>query len=192
MFTFGKSKSKCEKSMLHAIIGGDHQKVEQILRKDKAYINRTTDDGDTLLHTACRHSQRNVAIILLRYGANVNAVDSNGNTPFHVAVKEGDCDLVELMIAVKSVINDIPSLDGQEKVCSALISCAHNSCVVKLLLKSGAKWDNRFLHEYNIYHLGEWAQSDKEWVGEFCGVKNWENIKLTPVSPLSPLSHVSS
>jgi hypothetical protein len=172
MSIFGKSK-KCDKSVKNAIIDGDYRAVEKTLSKDKSYINRLINDDQTLLHTACRHSQRNVAIILLKYGANVHAVDQSGKTPFHLAVDTGDCDLVELMIAAGSTINDIPSLDGREKVCSVLISCAHNSCMVKILLKAGAKWDYRFLHEYHIYHLGGWAEADKKWVGDFCNVKNW-------------------
>ncbi|KAK7094443.1 uncharacterized protein [Littorina saxatilis] len=131
-------------------------------------IQHTEDNGDNLLHTACRFGQTELASILIRHGIDVNARNKVGITPLHCACMHGIPGPVQLLINHRCDVNakdegnnaalHYASVNGHRESVAMLIeqrahinaqnydgvSALHMACVhgytetVRLLVKRGA------------------------------------------------------
>ncbi|KAI8498544.1 hypothetical protein Bbelb_237460 [Branchiostoma belcheri] len=100
---------------LHAACRGGHDKVVELLIKNRADLNVTNKAGDTGLHAACREGHYEVAELLIMNQAdlnvtNVNQADLNvtnedGNTALHVACAWVRNEVVELLIKNQADMN---------------------------------------------------------------------------------------
>eukprot|EP01156_Anaeramoeba_ignava_P006743 Anaeramoba_ignava/a349445_52.p1 GENE.a349445_52~~a349445_52.p1 ORF type:complete len:837 (-),score=235.86 a349445_52:55-2565(-) len=88
-------------SLFHLLLNHDYEKLKKnLLGKSRAKkVNKTTSDGNTLLHLACQKtSHRDIIPVLLDAGANPNAQNDAKMTPLHFACKQNNLELVRLLI----------------------------------------------------------------------------------------------
>ncbi|XP_041108659.1 NF-kappa-B inhibitor epsilon-like [Polyodon spathula] len=80
-----------------AVLQGNHQFIELLMRK-KANINvQEGTSGKTLLHLAVELHDQSLVSLLLKKGANVDMVMYNGCTPLHLAVGRQDASIANLL-----------------------------------------------------------------------------------------------
>ncbi|XP_078693591.1 uncharacterized protein LOC144922996 isoform X3 [Branchiostoma floridae x Branchiostoma belcheri] len=69
------------------------------------------DNGDYLLHMACRRKDQELAKLFLDNGANVNAQNEEGHTALHIAAFEGDEAMIKYLQTAKADANIVDKLD---------------------------------------------------------------------------------
>jgi len=78
---------------------GKHQALEQILRRDPAYINEAREeDGWTALHLSCFWGHFDCVKALLSAGAAADLMDIEGRTALHMACLYGEVQAVRLLL----------------------------------------------------------------------------------------------
>ena len=77
--------------------------VQELLKCDKALVNRLTNAGSSPLHLACQsNNKKQVVQYLLDNGANVDEANTEGYTPVLYAARYGSAEVVKSLIAAKA------------------------------------------------------------------------------------------
>jgi len=87
-----------------AAVGGDTEAVKEFLATGTD-VNAKNYYGETPLHLAGKHGQKEIAELLIAEGADVNAKNNYGKTPLHHSSGAGHREIVELLIAGGSDVN---------------------------------------------------------------------------------------
>jgi ankyrin repeat protein len=91
-----------------AVEQGEVQEVKKLLQVNPNLVNAPDKYGETPLYNAT-HGRKNglqVAAVLLAAGADVNAKEKNGFTPLYWAAWEGDPEMVKLLLAGGSCVDN--------------------------------------------------------------------------------------
>lgn len=99
-----KNPSSTSKSLHKAVVSGDLEVVESLIKKG-AEVNVKNDRHCTPLHYAAEQGHVIVAELLIANGANVNAKTINGDTPLFKAICGNHRDVVELLITKGADVN---------------------------------------------------------------------------------------
>ncbi len=91
--------------------GGDLETLKGILKRDPTLLQSKDWGNLRPLNLAILHNHKEVAEYLLSQGADVNAKTSTGITPLHEAAQNGNREIVELLLAQKSI--NINAVDDQ-------------------------------------------------------------------------------
>lgn len=75
--------------LTRAIEADADAEVAEALHRDPSLVSMTTQDGDTLLHIACRQKRAAIVQSLLAHEPDVDARGLHGWTPLHCAVSDG-------------------------------------------------------------------------------------------------------
>ena len=102
-----------------------------------ASLNYVDQNGDTILHYACRFKQTGTAHHLLNLDANASAVNKRGETPLHDACRGNDALVVRHILREGCPI-DAPSSTGETPLMIACACFHDNLKVVETLLEHGA------------------------------------------------------
>ncbi|XP_078580181.1 uncharacterized protein LOC144864139 isoform X2 [Branchiostoma floridae x Branchiostoma japonicum] len=78
---------------------------------EQQVIMQRKDNGDYLLHMACRRKDQELAKLFLDNGANVNAQNEEGHTALHIAAFEGDEAMIKYLQTAKADANIVDKLD---------------------------------------------------------------------------------
>lgn len=114
----------------------DLEKVKRMLdaRPDMLNAKHAEQGGQTMLHYAVWHNQRDVVEYLLSRGADVNARDDNAATPLHVAAWKGHAEVAEMLLAKGADVNSKES-DGATPLRLAIVNKQSN--VANVLRRRG-------------------------------------------------------
>ena len=104
-----------------------------------ANLERTDQQGRTVLEEAIESGQTHVVNMLLMAGANVNTGAGNRTTALHRAAASGKTDIVKSLLGAGARV-DVADQDGNEPLHIAVANST-NGEVVKALLDAGAKVD---------------------------------------------------
>ena len=91
---FNTSKSKI--NIAAAILNGDAKVIDQYFAEG-GDVNVRNEEGNTLLHLACRNGIVWVFELLLQKGADINAKNNDGETVFWIAQIYGNKEIVEIL-----------------------------------------------------------------------------------------------
>ena len=86
-----------------------------VLLKNGANVNQTSNDGNSSLHVAVLHDQKEVVALLLSNGANINQADNDGASPLHYAAENGHDALVANLIEKGADVNQV-DVDGDRPI----------------------------------------------------------------------------
>ena len=89
--------SRLGQSLLRAVMDGDSNKVDRLLRAG-ARTEQTDSKGETPLSWACFYGFYSIARLLLRNGADANKQDKAGNSCLHHASYGGHANIVILLL----------------------------------------------------------------------------------------------
>ncbi len=128
-------QDSADRSQVFRIATGNSTKDLRQFIEAAGDINRTTQDGNTLLHCACYNPNPGSVRFLLEQGADANARNRWGETPLHVACRLGH-DRVSFILLKYSA--DINARDGSGRT-PLNWACRNGSLeTVTLLLSKGA------------------------------------------------------
>ena len=91
-------KDEGDRRLREAVSDRNVSIVERLLASKKIDVNSKNEDGDTLLHIACKKSNRTMVECLLKHGADVAAIGKYNYIPLHWAAKQGKNKTVRLLI----------------------------------------------------------------------------------------------
>jgi len=124
--------------ILEAAEQGNDQKLEELLKKEKALVRERSKDGDQPLHLAAWQGHLQTIEILLRHGADINAPGDGQRTPLHYAVEEATPKVVKFLLE-KGADPNIVDEFGHAPIYWAAAGGAKS--LAKVFLKYGAKKD---------------------------------------------------
>ncbi|GBG71705.1 hypothetical protein CBR_g9117 [Chara braunii] len=78
---------------------GDAEALRQALRILTVGLDSASEDGDTALHLACLHGNRECVEVLLAAGASLSVKDEDGAIPLHDAAAGGYTECVGMLLA---------------------------------------------------------------------------------------------
>ena len=103
-----KTLSLPSNSLLHyAVIEGDLELVERLLKADVSIINNRSLEGTAPVHEASLNGDTECLELLLQYGANVELLDSQGHTPLEYAVYAGQFDCAQFLLNAGANVDTI-------------------------------------------------------------------------------------
>ncbi len=123
-----------------AVIKGDLDAVQAILKTDADLLEARSSDNFTPLLLASIHGQTAIARFLIEKGANIHAGDNENSTPLHNAAASGHLEIVSLLIDKGARINQCDG-NGMTALHFAA-SYGHPACA-KLLIERGANVNAR-------------------------------------------------
>lgn len=106
------AKESAIKALFKACIGGDLAAVQAMLAKGTDSLDKTDEDGRTLLHWACVNGYAKIAKMLLDAGADPDVHDEKGMTPLHWASAKGHLDVVEELLENAKVDPNVQDDEG--------------------------------------------------------------------------------
>ena len=96
-----------------AVVMGDIDGVERIIRHGTDVNTTLNPDGDTPLTKSILGGQTDLAIWLIEHGANIEKPLKNGRTPLITAAGKGDARVVEKLISAGASPTFYVRLDGE-------------------------------------------------------------------------------
>lgn len=75
--------------IFEAIKKGDKRQISRMLEEWPELVDKTNEQGATILHFAVLESNKDIVEILLEYGARINARDRRNWTPMKYAMLTG-------------------------------------------------------------------------------------------------------
>ena len=135
-----------------AIKKGDINIVKRTLRVNKALINSSNVQGETLLHVASKTCNGEMLNILIKCGADSKAVDTKGNTPFHLAAMHGNFSALSYFCSKEIFVFNVNNKDFSPLALA--VKNDHFDCVKELL-------DHGALVTSSIYKLAKKSQMKK-------------------------------
>ena len=133
VFTNDDCSMERNERLLDAVKEGNDIEVQSLLDQG-ADTEAKSKSGETALGLACRTNRLSVAQILLKGNANVRAKDSRGREPlFSALFGSADMYMVRLLISHNAPVNSNIS-----KRKTALMLCADNAPIMRILLENGA------------------------------------------------------
>ena len=93
----------------------DSPKLVKILLRCGLQSNTVEEDGDQLLHLACKQADTEAARLMVCHGADTNAVNKHGRTPLHTAAsREKGCpELCDILLKHDAKVNAVDQ-DGNQ------------------------------------------------------------------------------
>ncbi|XP_067950320.1 ankyrin repeat domain-containing protein 39-like [Watersipora subatra] len=91
-----------ERGIWTAALDADMDRLQMLITKDPANVNKVDTNGYTALHYAARAGHTDVCTVLLEHGASVNARLRSGDTALHRASYMGRDGVVTLLINYKA------------------------------------------------------------------------------------------
>lgn len=125
---------KLDDRLLDALEHGHADLVKGLF--DKSSIDRTDEDGRTMLWMASARGHDEVVKVLIDGGADVNKKGPKGASPFQVACGKGHLMAAGVLLANKADVN-LPNQNGFTPLHSACMNGRDN--VVRFLINVGAK-----------------------------------------------------
>ncbi len=135
----GANLGKCDngaRSCLHyAVMGGNADLTDTLLKAARTDINAKDGEGRTPLHLACRMERVEVATKLLAQGAHPTLYDKGGLTPLHHAAEANADQIFAMMTANTALKIDInaPTRDEGMTALHLAVRDNHQMLVHKLL-----------------------------------------------------------
>ena len=80
-----------------AIINGNETAVD-ILWRRQADHTVVDNDGNSLLHLACKGTSQSIVAQLLKFTADINARNKESETALHIACKKGYFDICKILL----------------------------------------------------------------------------------------------
>jgi ankyrin repeat protein len=114
----------CAGGIHQAAETGDVNKIEAILAKDPASIDKKDSYGMTPLHWAVDKGRTHVVELLIAKGANINAKDKNGDTPLSYAITNENSGMATLLLLAGT---KIPGKEEELKEMLKKISPLHRA-----------------------------------------------------------------
>ena len=113
------STSKVQYAMIRlAIIEGNHQDLQALLRRKDSKINEIEGDGMASIHFAAMYGTCESIKILLKEGAIINIPSTKGEYPVDIACKNGNFEIAQLLIEkgarLDHVVDGTPCSDHHE------------------------------------------------------------------------------
>ncbi|WP_377865398.1 ankyrin repeat domain-containing protein [Bacillus sp. R86525] len=152
-------------SISQAVISGDKEKVEELIKMDPSVVNEFSEDGWTPLHLVAYFGQKELASFLLEQGADIHirAKNENENTPLQAAIANKQSELVALLIEKGSDVNAVQSggwtglheaaLLGNEEIIILLLENGANKTIKKNDGKTAYDIALEKGHEHLLHHL---------------------------------------
>jgi len=91
--------------MLHRAYEKNNINIIKLLLENKADINYTDKNDNTILHKACKENNVELAKFLIKKGANINCKNEDDNTALHIVCKNNNEELIKLLINKGANIN---------------------------------------------------------------------------------------
>lgn len=112
------------------------EQVEALLNqhKEKDFINKEVEHGDSLLHFACRIHNLPVMELLIQHGANVEAVNEHGRRPIHEVIDSAEC----VSYLVNTCHVDVNAMKRGDWTPVMIASWKGRLDIVQILVKAGA------------------------------------------------------
>jgi 7,8-dihydropterin-6-yl-methyl-4-(beta-D-ribofuranosyl)aminobenzene 5'-phosphate synthase len=123
-----------------AVIKGDLDAVQAILKADADLLEARSSDNFTPLLLASIHGQTAIARFLIEKGANIHAGDNENSTPLHNAAASGHPNIVSLLIDKGARINQC---DGNGMTALHFAASYGRPGCAKLLIEKGANVNAR-------------------------------------------------
>lgn len=103
-----KSIFRIRKLSLHRAAANGHEAIILMLTKSPVDIDISSrsPEGYTALHIAVHNGKFNISRTLLAAGADCSVVDNDGNRPLNYAAMNGDVQMMALLLANGSKVND--------------------------------------------------------------------------------------
>lgn len=116
--------------------------ILKLLIKRSANINARESNGKTAAHLAAEKGKTEMLKILLKAGADANAVNEVGWTPLHLAARYADIETTQLLLDGGANCNLLTN-KKYSPLNLAVFNKKNGDKIAKLLIKHGAKLDNR-------------------------------------------------
>ena len=131
---FGSSSCSRE-NLYNAVLSGNIEVVEHVLKSEKDRINSTNFRGETPLFAAIFGNNKDICELLLNNGADANHKNENGDTPIIVSVAYHSIDVIDCLVKHGASINDSDS-----RLWTPLHHCAHSGYLegVNYFVEKGA------------------------------------------------------
>ncbi|EGD83566.1 hypothetical protein, variant [Salpingoeca rosetta] len=88
-FTAREEKKQQQQQLFTACKSGDARAVSSFINQGHTDMNQQDEEGNTLLHVACRHNQPTIARLLFKKGGNIFIKNNKGERPYDVAQASG-------------------------------------------------------------------------------------------------------
>uniref|UniRef100_A0A1B6C1D9 Uncharacterized protein n=1 Tax=Clastoptera arizonana TaxID=38151 RepID=A0A1B6C1D9_9HEMI len=104
-------------------------------------VNYKVENGDALIHVACKVNNMNVINTLLKYHADINCFDSRGNTPLHIATENKNIEMMYLFLKYGAKVNLKNNFNGYTALNLACKNYDHTNpqtekCIKELLINN--------------------------------------------------------
>ncbi|MHB1947780.1 MAG: ankyrin repeat domain-containing protein [Gammaproteobacteria bacterium] len=160
-----------------SLIDADSVEVVKILLNNKADINVTDGQGNTLLHKMIMRKKLDIAKTLIDASANIEIKNQFGFTPIFVAVSLGNIDSLKLLLAARADISAANNLGNT--VLHFAVGIKHNSEILKLLLNANAK-----IHVKNIKGLSPFQLACQNKLFDTAGRLFFKDVSALHISEL--------
>lgn len=89
-----------DKTLLDWIKDGSEGKVDEMVSKDKAMVEKVDEDGMQPIHWAADRGNVSIVRCLVKAGADKNAKDNDGQTPLHYAASCGHEEAIKYFLSI--------------------------------------------------------------------------------------------
>jgi ankyrin repeat protein len=130
-------------AIVEAARRGNLEKVNQLIKKDKASVNKSDENGFTALMIAATRGNLDCIKALINAGSKVDQADTDGRTALMFVVQIGHANCLQALIAANAQVNQT-----DHNGLTALTVAAQNghSDIMKLLLENGANATHALRH----------------------------------------------
>ena len=132
-----KSDKRGQTPLIAAVVGGNREKIKEILNNLSVNVNEQGDDGKTALHFACiLKDEQAVRMLLDHKDIDARQTNCKGSSALHFAASRGSPEICSVLLRVGLDIN-AQNKEGQTPLYAA--SNRGHAPLVPFLLQHGAK-----------------------------------------------------
>lgn len=152
------NKERPENEIHFASAGGDLEKVNELIEKDRSLLNREGKHGLTPVHYAAQQGHLNIIKFLISKGADFKSYTTYGAMPVHEAARFGKLETVKYFISQGINVNEKDLKD--ETILYWAINYSGSLPLVKYLVEKDADINKLDPSDANILHFA--AAKSKE------------------------------